>query len=60
MRPRNVENKNIILRHLGDMCLFTSVLRASVNKSLFSSLPQNNLYILLVTCTSQNHVQLFC
>jgi hypothetical protein len=28
-----------------DMCLFTSALRASVNKSHIPSLPQNNLYI---------------
>jgi hypothetical protein len=34
-RPRHVKNKYVILRHLGDMCLFTSALRAS--------LPQNNL-----------------
>ena len=27
------------------MCLFTSALRASVNKSHIPSLPQNNLYI---------------
>jgi hypothetical protein len=46
-RPRNVKNKYVILRHLGDMCLFTSALRASVNKSHIPSLPQNNLYILL-------------
>jgi hypothetical protein len=44
-RPRNVKNKYVILRHLGDMCLFTSALRASVNKSHIPSLPQNNLYI---------------
>ena len=30
---------------LGDMCLFTSALRASVNKSHIPSLPQNNLYL---------------
>ena len=45
-QPRNVKNKYVILRHLGDMCLFTSALRASVNKSHIPSLPQNNLYIL--------------
>ena len=44
-RPRNVKNKYVILRHLGDMCLFTSVLRALVNKSHIPLLPQNNLYI---------------
>jgi hypothetical protein len=38
-RPRNVKNKYVILRHLGDMCLFT-------HKSHIPSLPQNNLYIL--------------
>ena len=27
------------------MCLFTSALRASVNKSHIPSLPQNNLYL---------------
>jgi hypothetical protein len=27
------------------MCLFTSALRASVNKSHIPSLPQNNLYV---------------
>ena len=36
---RYVNNKYVILRHLGDMCLFTSSLRASV--------PQNNLYTYL-------------
>jgi hypothetical protein len=41
-----VKNKYVILRHLGDMCLFTSALRASVNKSHIPSLPQNNLYII--------------
>ena len=46
-QPRNVKNKYVILRHLGDMCLFTSALRASVNKSHIPSLPQNNLYISL-------------
>ena len=45
MQPRNVKNKYVILRHLGDMCLFTSALRASVNKSHIPSLPQNNLHI---------------
>jgi hypothetical protein len=40
-----VKNKYVILRHLGDMCLFTSALRASVNKSHIPSLPQNNLYL---------------
>ena len=40
-----MKNKYVILRHLGDMCLFTSALRASVNKSHIPSLPQNNLYI---------------
>jgi hypothetical protein len=44
-RSRNVKNKYVILRHLGDMCLFTSALRASVNKAHIPSLPQNNLYI---------------
>jgi hypothetical protein len=44
-RPRNVKNKYVILRHLGDMCLFTSAPRASVNKSHVPSLPQNNLYM---------------
>jgi hypothetical protein len=44
-QPRNVKNKYVILWHLGDMCLFTSALRASVNKSHIPSLPQNNLYI---------------
>jgi hypothetical protein len=44
-QPRNVKNKYVILRHLGDMCLFTSALRASVNKSHIPLLPQNNLYI---------------
>ena len=44
-RPRSVKNKYVILRHLGDMCLFTSALRASVNKSHIPSLPQNNLYL---------------
>jgi hypothetical protein len=39
-----VKNKYVILRHLGNMCLFTSALRASVNKSHIPSLPQNNLY----------------
>ena len=39
-----MKNKYVILRHLGDMCLFTSALRASVNKSHIPSLPQNNLY----------------
>ena len=29
------------------MCLFTSALRASVNKLHIPSLPQNNLYLLL-------------
>jgi hypothetical protein len=29
------------------MCLFTSALRASVNKSHIPSLPQNNLYIVI-------------
>jgi hypothetical protein len=29
------------------MCLFTSALRASVNKSHIPSLPQNNLYRLV-------------
>ena len=43
-RPRNVKYKYVILRHLGDMCLFTSALCASVNKSHVPSLPQNNLY----------------
>jgi hypothetical protein len=43
--PRNVKNKYVILRHLGNMCLFTSALRASVNKSHIPSLPQNNLYL---------------
>ena len=38
-QPRNVKNKYVILRHLGDMCLFTSALRASVNKSHIPSLP---------------------
>ena len=38
-RPRNVKNKYVILRHLGDMCLFISALRASVNKSHIPSLP---------------------
>jgi hypothetical protein len=28
-QPRSVKNKYVILRHLGDMCLFTSALRAS-------------------------------
>ena len=41
-----MKNKYVILRHLGDMCLFTSALRASVNKSHIPSLPQNNLYLL--------------
>ena len=50
-RPRNVKNKYVILRHLGNMCLFTSALRASVNKSHIPSLPQNNLYILHYTST---------
>jgi hypothetical protein len=44
-RPRNVKNKYVILRHLGDMCLFTSSPRASVNKSYIPSLPQNNLFL---------------
>ena len=44
-QPRSVKNKYVILRHLGDMCLFTSALRVSVNKSHIPSLPQNNLYI---------------
>jgi hypothetical protein len=35
-QPRNVKNKYVILRYLGDMCLFTSALRASVNKSHIS------------------------
>jgi hypothetical protein len=38
------------------MCLFTSALRASVNKSHIPSLPQNNLY--LFTETEGNSV--FC
>ena len=38
------------------MCLFTSALRASVNKSHVPSLPQNNLY--LFTETEGNSV--FC
>ena len=42
---RSVKNKYFILRHLGDMCLFTSALRASVNKSHIPSLSQNNLYL---------------
>ena len=41
-----MKNKYVILRHLGDMCLFTSALRASVNKSHIPLLPQNNLYII--------------
>ena len=46
-----MKNKYVILRHLGDMCLFTSALRASVNKSHIPSLPQNNLYVFLfVNC----------
>ena len=49
-QPRNVKNKYVILRHLGDMCLFTSALRASVNKSHIPSLPQNNLYLSRSTC----------
>ena len=44
-QPRSVKNKYVILRHLGDMCLFTSAVRASVNKSHIPSLPQNNLYL---------------
>ena len=42
-----MKNKYVIkiLRHLGDMCLFTSALRASVSKSHILSLPQNNLYV---------------
>ena len=44
-RPRSVKNKYVILRHLGDMYLFTSALLASVNKSHIPSLPQNNLYL---------------
>ena len=48
--PRNVKNKYVILRHLGDMCLFTSAPRASVNKSHTPSLPQNNLYIFPLNC----------
>jgi hypothetical protein len=31
------------------MCLFTSALRASVNKSHIPSLPQNNLYLFVLT-----------
>ena len=39
------------------MCLFTSALRASVNKSHIPSLPQNNLYILGESSTiSDNHI----
>jgi hypothetical protein len=34
------------------MCLFTSALRASVNKSHIPSLPQNNLYIFLKKTTT--------
>ena len=45
-QPRSVKNKYVILRQLGDMCLFTSALRASVNKSHIPSLLQNNLYLL--------------
>jgi hypothetical protein len=48
-----VKNKYVILRHLVDMCLFTSALRASVNKSHIPSLPQNNLYISVITATYQ-------
>ena len=44
-KPRYVKNQYVILRHLGDMCLFISSLRASVNKSHIPSLPQNNLYL---------------
>ena len=36
-----MKNKYVILRHLGDMCLFTSAL----HKSHIPSLPQNNLYL---------------
>ena len=49
-KPRYVNNKYVIFRHLGDMCLFTSSLRASVNKSHIPSLPQNNLYISSSLC----------
>jgi hypothetical protein len=35
------------------MCLFTSALRASVNKSHIPSLPQNNLYLSVITATYQ-------
>jgi hypothetical protein len=42
-RPRNVKNKYVILRHLGDVFIH---LGASVNKSHIPSLPQNNLYVL--------------
>jgi hypothetical protein len=48
-QPRSVKNKYVILRHLWDMCLFTSALRASVNKSHIPSLPQNNLYLNITT-----------
>jgi hypothetical protein len=60
-RPRNVKNKYVILRHLGDMCLFTSALRASVNKSHIPSLPQNNLYLIHAPCQyfTHHYVQLF-
>jgi hypothetical protein len=43
-----VKNKYVILRQRGDMCLFTSPLRASVNKSHIPSLPQNNLYLIII------------
>ena len=40
-----MKNEYVILRQRGDMCLFTSALRASVNKSHIPSMPQNNLYL---------------
>ena len=55
-QPRSVKNKYVILRHLVDMCLFTSALRASVNKSHIPSLPQNNLYLFHETTASRRIV----
>jgi hypothetical protein len=49
-RPRKYVNKYVILRHLGDMCLFTSALRASVNKSHIPEVPQNNRYLFPPFC----------
>ena len=50
-----MKNKYVILRHLGDMCLFTPALRALVNKSHIPPLPQNNLYVILAQPQCANY-----